>query len=249
MKNTDSRLMDSISIPRLSFYEQYLGCKKTEEKIGAYVAYQHLSADFFPVVQMIEVALRNSIDNTIRISRGDYWYNDVPVSEKSQSLVELAKKRSPISGSRDDVICRLPLGFWVYLLDAPYRDTAHSSYIWSPENKELSFSNATNVFGSKLSTKAIFLELREILDLRNRLFHHEPMWKKHNCNSHEKALSNIKKDYLKLRRILRYLSPDKDRLIEITQQKSHINTSCEIDYIRSIIGDVSKIFSNEVHTE
>ncbi|WP_244576029.1 hypothetical protein [Escherichia coli] len=40
-------LISSISVPRLSFYETFLGCATDQEKVGAYVAYQDLSGDFF----------------------------------------------------------------------------------------------------------------------------------------------------------------------------------------------------------
>jgi len=242
MSSVNSELINSISLPRLSFYELYLGCRSIEEKIGAYVAYQHLSADFFPVMQMIEVALRNSIDNTLIKSHGADWFHRVPDSSKSKQLVHLALERCPKKNTRNDIICRLPFGFWVYLLDTPYRDTEHASYIWTPENKESSFSNAQNVFGSKMSTKAIFLELLQVLDFRNRLFHHEPTWKKHKCDSHQKALDNIKKEYKVLKKVLGYLSPEKNKLIEITQRESKINTSCKTEYIHSIITEVHTSF-------
>lgn len=67
-------LISSISVPRLSFYETFLGCATDQEKVGAYVAYQDLSGDFFCLVQMIEVALRNAINNTIKANHGPAWY-------------------------------------------------------------------------------------------------------------------------------------------------------------------------------
>lgn len=249
MRSFSDELINSISLPRLSFYERYLGCTEIHEKIGSYIAYQYLSSDFFPVLQMIEVALRNTIDNTLKKSNGDDWYDDIPVTEKSKNYVITAKNVCPRNYSRNDVISRLPFGFWVYLLDSPYRNTNHSSYIWTPENKELSFSKAISPFGQKMTIKAIFDELHLILDFRNRLFHHEPIWKKHNCNSHEKALNNIKKEYKSLRRVLGYLSPDKNKLIGITQRESKVSTSCNTQYIESIVDEVRVLFSDKSQME
>lgn len=249
MSSFSDELINSISLPRLSFYEKYLGCTETHEKIGSYIAYQSLSSDFFPVLQMIEVALRNTIDNTLKKSHGDNWYDHVPESDKSKYYVTTAKHVCPNNHTRNDIISRLPFGFWVYLLDAPYRNTNHSSYIWTLENKDLCFSKAISPFGAKMSVKAIFEELHLTLDFRNRLFHHEPTWKKHNCNSHEKALCNIKREYDKLRKILGYLSPDKNKLIGITQRESKINTSCNTQYIESIINEVRTSFPNENFTQ
>ncbi|EBV7437546.1 hypothetical protein ACJ92_23810 [Salmonella enterica subsp. enterica serovar Anatum] len=100
---------------------------------------------------MIEVALRNAINNTIKANHGPAWYDSIPQTKKSQDLVLNAKQKAldecGVRYTDDDVICRLTFGFWVYMLDAPYRDTQRPCYIWTPENKAKTFPHAKNPLG------------------------------------------------------------------------------------------------------
>ncbi|TNG93725.1 hypothetical protein FHQ28_01155 [Pasteurellaceae bacterium USgator11] len=54
-------LMNTVSLARLAYYEEYLNCISNKEKLSAYFAHQDLSSSFFPIIQMLEIALRNKI--------------------------------------------------------------------------------------------------------------------------------------------------------------------------------------------
>ncbi|ECS2263707.1 hypothetical protein APS05_25875 [Salmonella enterica subsp. enterica serovar Typhimurium] len=43
---------------------------------------------------MIEVALRNAINNTIKANHGPAWYDSIPQTKKSQDLVLNAKQKA-----------------------------------------------------------------------------------------------------------------------------------------------------------
>lgn len=233
-------LLSVVSEPRLSYYTSYLKCDTKPSKIGAYYAFQELSGKFFPLVQMVEVSLRNSIHRVAREHYSDEtWYLNFPSSPKSRSTVENAvdKANSELSvlPSADDIVCRLTLGFWVYMLDKEYRDTSSHSYLWTPENKKKVFPNARNPWGADLSVKAIFDEFQQVLILRNRLFHHEPIWKKHNCNSIEQAITNVLKNYQFLLKMLSYISPAKMTLMDVMESPKLFYAECNLERITSTI--------------
>ncbi|KGQ39871.1 hypothetical protein JP28_12815, partial [Gallibacterium anatis] len=64
-------LLKLISEARLTHYEQHLNCKTPAEKLSAYFAYQELSSYFLPIIQLIEVSMRNVIDTELVKLFGD----------------------------------------------------------------------------------------------------------------------------------------------------------------------------------
>jgi len=238
-----SNVINSISGPRLSFYEAFLGCSTEQEKVGAYVAYQDLSGDFFCVMQMIEVALRNAINNTVKLHVGSSsWYDTIPFSTQSKQLVQSAKDKAiaecGVRYSDDDVISRLTFGFWVYMLDAPYRDTSKSSYIWTPENRNLTFPVAKNPWGADMKINALFDDFHKVLLFRNRLFHHEPIWKKHGCKSHQTAVDNVRKDFDFLMKVLGYVSVAKVDLLRLIGHDQKFYARCDIKHIQEVMAKI-----------
>lgn len=239
------QLVNVISTPRLSFYESFLSYTKSESKVGAYLAFQSISSSFFPVVQMVEVGLRNSIHNIAKKHfKDEQWFLTKPISEKSKELVKSAVKKAKtecgVNYTPDDVVCRLTLGFWVYMLDSEYRNTASDSFLWSPDNRNEVFSNAKNPWGADLTVAALFDDYHKVLLLRNRLFHHEPIWKKHNCNHVSKAVANVQKDHTFLLKTLKYLSPAKADILKCIDIPDKFDATCTIDHVNDVIAKVEK---------
>lgn len=238
-------LINVISPPRLSYYELFLNYKKPEDKIGAYLAFQELSSNFFPVIQMIEVGLRNSINNVAKTHfQDEYWFLTMPISTKSQRQVKEAERKAKNEcGSdytSDDIICRLTLGFWVYMLDRDYRDTSSPSHLWSPENRDRVFKKPANALGKSLSLRSLFDNYHKVLKLRNRLFHHEPIWKKHKCRDVQTAVQNVKKDYDFLIEMLNCISPVKTSILKCIDIPNKLHNNCTVEYINKIITEVKK---------
>ncbi|MDG2961682.1 hypothetical protein [Exercitatus varius] len=140
------------------------------------------------------------------------------------------------------------MGFgFIYLLDSPYRDTNNKSYIWDPDFKSKIFCNAKNPFGHDMSVSALFDEMKRVLILRNRLFHHEPIWKKHNCKTHEQAVKNILDNFNFLRKILSWLSIENNELISILNTDISFNGKCNVSAITKLMDDLSRYLStNEI---
>ena len=237
-------LIDCISVPRLRFYKDYLKCATDDDAIGAYIAYQELSGDFFCLIQMIEVALRNAIHSTLKEGgHGSSWFDSIPFSSVSKELVTNAKDAADKEcGARyedDDVICRLTMGFWVYMLDSPYSDTTKSSYIWTPENKNRVFGRFKGGFDNKKgkpkSIRTLFDDFQRLLKFRNRLFHHEPVWKKSGCDSHEKAVDNMMKEFDFYLDMLKNLSPEKAKVMELLGYEKRFKDRCKVERVQMVI--------------
>lgn len=94
-----------------------------------------------------------------------------------------------------------------------------------------------------MSVKAIFDDMQKVLELRNRLFHHEPIWKGHNCNSHEKATFNVIKNYDFLKRVLKWISQDSYALVDDNLQEKCLKKSCKIERLQRRILELMKYLS------
>ncbi len=208
-------LVENLSGSRLKTYKNRMGCASDAETIKLFFLFQDISAHLFTPLQLLEVTLRNGIHTAVKKKRRQAdWYNHIALPKQSQNHLAFAQSSAmaDLLGIRvpttDDIICRLPFGFWVYMLDAQYRNTAPSTHIWDRHTHANVFPNA----GGN-GTKAIFARLKLINTLRNRLFHHEPVWNGHHIASTEQALNKIKSEYRNITEVLGWMSPEMKGLL------------------------------------
>jgi hypothetical protein len=110
----------------------------------------------------------------------------------------------------------------VYMLDAQYRNTAPSAHIWDRHTHASVFPNA----GGN-GTKAIFARLKAINTLRNRLFHHEPVWNGHNIASTAQAFDKIKSEYTNITEVLGWMSPEIKGLLSAWGFDGRLALACD----------------------
>ncbi|MBL7664987.1 MAG: Abi family protein [Bacteriovoracaceae bacterium] len=145
-----------------------------------------LSNEFYPFLSIFEVAFRNSLhlswgkhfqDSNWICNYKKYSLAIIETSKIEDAIDELTNKRKPING--DGLIAELNLGFWVNLFDHRYLEI-------NKKTIKDSFPNATNKQRDIFRIKS---QLNDIRNLRNRIFHHEPIW---NWNNLEDFLNNLK---------------------------------------------------------
>ncbi len=178
---------------------------------------------------MLEVTLRNGIHTAVKNKRRRAdWYDHIALPQQSQSHLALAQAsaKADLAGIRapttDDIICRLPFGFWVYMLDAQYRSTTPTTHIWDRHTYASVFPNAKGN-----GAKAIFARLRLINTLRNRLFHHEPVWNGHHNASTEQALNKIMSEYRNITEVLGWMSPELKGLLSAWGFDGRLALACD----------------------
>ena len=129
-----------------------------------------LSESLYPCLNFVEIALRNAIHRAAYEGLGDeYWFiNHLDGKEKSivsgvrQELAALGKP-----ASADNFVTSLWFGFWVNLFTNRYE-----RILWPWLLKPI-FPNAPRRQRTRVK---IGLRMNEIRRLRNRVFHHEPIW-------------------------------------------------------------------------
>lgn len=133
------RIINNISKPRIKTYEGLGFPEKDVDLISAYFAIQEISSHFFVPLQVLEICLRNSINNALTPLfegkwPGNKWYNLVQLSDESKKTLLSAKKITKAKCGEaytdDDLISNLMLGFWVYMLDSQHRNNQNPYHFW-----------------------------------------------------------------------------------------------------------------------
>lgn len=143
----------------------------------AYVYYSWntlLSESLYSSLQALEVALRNSINNAANNHFHKDWLTDpkliraYEMNYVNNAIQSLQRKNKHVDTGR--IIAELNFGFWTSLFKRTYEHT-----FWHPLLKVV-FPHAPR----KLRNRQYFsARLNKIRDLRNRVYHYEPIWYYH----------------------------------------------------------------------
>lgn len=142
-------------------------------RLASYAKNAKLGEALFPVLQHLEICLRNRWEVVLVTRFGTAWYSDPSLNkllnaygqnklrESKEKLNDLGRSLS--SGA---VIAEQTFGFWTSLFGSNYEKE-----LWVPHARNL----LPHALPSDRDIKAIRVELKMIRELRNRLAHHEPI--------------------------------------------------------------------------
>lgn len=151
-------------------------------------------------IQAVEVGLRNRINHALTAKFGSEWWNcqaylDLIDAERLDdlNLVRSRIKRRKQTLGTGQIVAGLSFGFWVGMLAKRYNPDLwsghlHSSLLHFPKDR---------------GRKSLALEAGEIVTLRNRIWHHEPIFKR-----------NLSDDYRRVMQCLEWLCPIKHAWIK-----------------------------------
>jgi len=132
-----------------------------------------LSEALYPTLQALEIALRNNIHQAAsQLYRTPNWLTQQPSIlyhpeqvQVTASVSRLQRSVKPITPGR--IVAELNFGFWTSLLDRRYEQR-----LW-PRLLRAVFQNLPR----RLRTRhTVSVRMSGIRRLRNRVFHHEPIW-------------------------------------------------------------------------
>ena len=140
-----------------------------------------------------EIVLRNAVSKQVRLIHGNNWWNDEAfhsvIGRKAKGIVLRARntrEREKGRVSHGCMVAELTFGFWANMLLAKYED-----HFWSPLHDAFPSVPSTVAY-AELSSKC-----ERVISLRNRIFHHEPMFKR-----------EISKDFSETLELISWLSPE-----------------------------------------
>ncbi|KTD57376.1 Abi family protein [Legionella shakespearei] len=184
---------DELSIifseERLDGYLNHTTCNHNKtEALAAYSWNIELSQSLYPALQILEISLRNSLHLAISTHFDtEHWF-ELPFLHPSeqkqiaQVINDLKKRKKPIQSGR--IVAELSFGFWTSLFDIRYE---HGQILW-PRLLKTTFQNLPK---SQKTRAFLSRELNRIRFLRNRVFHHEPIWHWKDLSQQHQQILNL----------------------------------------------------------
>lgn len=168
-------LRRAVSRPRLDTYRPAGGSDL--DMAVTYFWNIALCEALYPTLATLEVTLRNAVHNAMSAREGtEWWYYRTNLLEPKQ-LREFASarmnlyfqnKRQPTAGQ---VVAELNFGFWTTILSQPYHQE-----LWTPQHGALMKAVFPHLPPIPNNRHYVHQHFNEARKLRNRVFHHEPVW-------------------------------------------------------------------------
>lgn len=167
------KLRSALSEERLAGYESRTPGDGDLDTFCHYAWNLALGESLYPTLQCVEVVLRNAVHGAARGEFGnDSWFDDSSIINSrfeveaiAKAKAKLQRQRKPLDPHR--IVAELNFGFWTSLLDRRYEQI-----LW-PRLIRAAFPHMPRRDRTRRNLLARFNEIRK---LRNRLFHHEPIW-------------------------------------------------------------------------
>lgn len=149
------------------------------EAIGRYFFNIAVCEALYPCLQGVEVALRNSLNDVLTDRYGENWltHTSIYLTARDQDAVVATEDR--LDEDKDewghhDVVAGMSFGFWAGLLSKNYDASTHyhKGSFW-PLLLKPAFPHMPKHLRQRATIEGRLTRIRR---LRNRVFHHEPIW-------------------------------------------------------------------------
>lgn len=178
-----------ISKPRLDSYRGYWKVSPASA-VGLYMWNGEVCAEVSKLLSYFEISLRNNIHREMSLhtssaagtgpSASSHWWDTLWVQLKPVTKKKIIEVRqaagSTVTLSPDEIVSRLSFGFWPNVLSWIAKQRTPLLPRILPAHP-LSQAGATPDWWDTNARQAAISEVFELKDIRNRLAHHEPLWK------------------------------------------------------------------------
>lgn len=172
-----------------------------ESALRIYTWNTALSAAFYGPLQGLEVALRNAMHRELCAKYGPVWYQEPGLALNPGHLHRISRAKKLLERGRyptdsPHVVAALSFGFWVSLLGPGGRGFDYEKTLWRPALYK-AFPHR------RLSRRDAHKRLDYLRTLRNRIAHHEPIFKR-----------DLHKDYQSILEVSGWICPHTRAWIE-----------------------------------
>jgi Abi-like protein len=148
-----------------------------------------LSSAFYGPMQSLEVAMRNAIHRELSRTYGSHWWDTIDLLGRVQrdqvaDAIDTLRSRGTNHPAPGQVVAELSFGFWVGLTG---RTSNYERTLWQPAVRHA----FTNFSGQRSALQG---ELDHLRVFRNRIAHHEPIFRRHLAADHDSIIRVV--DYL-----------------------------------------------------
>lgn len=224
-----------ISTHRIASYSKVFSTSNDAELVGAYLWNSHVCSALYPLLSAAEVTLRNAIDAALTADLGKFWWKKGVLQYKSfvpgiarvpypvdhlarnfsAAFTAAQRERSKRTGKQlkgvpdhHEIVSKTEFSTWEFILENEYMG---NNLIWP--------KNLGQVFRGTWPTSANMLlhckdRVSLVRNFRNRVFHHEPAWKRFGVTNEQQAVTHLHEKIGKITELISWISPDKIDLLE-----------------------------------
>lgn len=248
-----------ISQDRLSSYKVIVKKKNKKNLIAAYHWNKHVSAALYPILQCLEITLRNSLhisgsqafktsdwyekaikhggDNKFKSNYnrwGAKYYrksagykkdsNKKAWTSNHENMLRttkshLDKENKPKTSSH--VIATVMFGFWVSFFEDAYSGTDPKKFLW-PHIESIFFDKKA-IVKTRTHAHALLVDLKL---LRNRMSHHEPVWKHKSVTNDTSAIAFLNQQVNDALLLIKSMSEERYQHLIKTGKVSYFRGVC-----------------------
>ncbi|MEH2257742.1 Abi family protein [Nostoc sp.] len=175
-----------FSEPRLATYLKAANHDE-QQALELYKLNLRLSESIYPTLCILEITLRNRISGVLVKHYGDTWFDGykgewfdgqfLPLTsgKKNYEWDEIQKTKYKLLKTqrlitKDTLTANLTFGFWTGMINRSYERRIWQNYI------SQIFADAPKKYNLIRNISSIRKDLHGIRELRNRVFHHEPIF-------------------------------------------------------------------------
>lgn len=245
-----------ISTPRLGSFIATFKPVRDHELYGIYIWSQLAASALYPLLQNLEITLRNAVDAEATRRFGVKWWDSPGLSCRRavRNTAFYGKIQRAISNlddawrkqqrrlnrpafplpvwSHDQIVAATDFSAWHFILNSDFaapNSSQNRHYLWPK-----STGRVFRLYGSisiveknaRQKLQDLIVELREY---RNRLFHHEPLWiKAPNVTDAATAIDTIRTKIRRTESLIRTIEPDKHAIMNKMGLFDHALRICSI---------------------
>jgi hypothetical protein len=226
-----------ISTHRIASYSRVFSVKSDAELVGAYLWNSHVCAALYPLLSATEITLRNAIDVALTADLGKFWWRKGTLQYRTYSpagpkepypVGHLAgnfssaynaahRERSRRIGrafrgapDHQEIVSKTEFSTWEFILDNEYMG---NNLIW-PKHLGTVFKGRWPTTAAASMLKQCRERVSLVRNFRNRVFHHEPAWKRSGVSNEQQAVTHLHEKIGKITQLISWISPEKIDLLE-----------------------------------
>ena len=241
-----------ISSPRLNTYRSFFNPADDVELFGCYLWSKEVAAAFFPLLQVLEITLRNAIHKEARLTLGPYWFDNIAIrpthnlfrTQASAQQRAVNQHTRSIQSARDSIrrdlglrpsaqiqedriVAKVTFGFWTNLFNSAFDVNRNAQALWSNLLRPV-FPNTPRRARGRNTIQSKLVVIR---GFRNKAFHHEPIWNIGQPATVQDAMTRLNDTKELIVEVIRWISLDSEALAHKAGYIKAINRVCSIEHL------------------
>ena len=243
---------DLITDHRLDSYKNVFTCADDLELVGSYLWNAHVCSALYPLLNSAEVSLRNAIDSALTNDLGRFWwkasklhYNSFQAgstqlpfavkglranfSKATKQVINDKKKRYGLSSytpQHHEIIAKTEFSTWEFILNS--KEFMGDNKIW-PKNLAKVFKGGWPSTSTRTTLNRSQDLVKTVREFRNRVSHHEPVWKKFGVNDEQDAILHLHEKINKIIQLIELVHPEKAKLVRKHGILARAERACSLD--------------------